>query len=369
MDSITLYDSLSAQATQGGWINGFSLRDHATDPWGIGVFDPGVVLFEKPVDRMADVEAAREVIFSLGRSMFIEDGSWERLDDEMTRLYNDPKVIGFLDSQQGNLFILTPHVQFHDLGIVAAKSLEVRQRLSPDHPLYNDGDLAHRQHIIANRVLTMLEHPLFTEVLGLPVLEGLMLAIADVVTTVSANGSGRLLRKLMGRDEISALNAHTRSQVSRRSTHGGNIFFIAPSGSQARLVEVDAYSKALVIEEVSKGTCDLIVELNGGAPETRRNMVAGLFIDCPSLAPSGELVPQEAGVALCEEVWVPTRSSQMGLMVRAMLRSGVAHGRHGGHEFRYGSPDADPRLSRAQQGELEGMRLEQIMPSIHGHQD
>ena len=257
MDAVTLYDSLSAQASQGGWINGFSLREITTDPWGIGVFDPEVVLFEKPPDRRADVEAAREVIFSLGRSMFIENQSWERLGVEMARLYNDPKVIEFLDIQQGNLFVLTPHVQFHDLGIVAAKSLEVRQHLRPDHPLYNDGDPAHRQHIIANRVLTMLEHPLFTEVLGLPVLEGLMLAIADVVTTVSANGSARLLRKLMGRDEISALNAHTRSQVSRRSTHGGNIFFIAPSGSQARLVEVDAYSKALVIEEVSKGTSEL----------------------------------------------------------------------------------------------------------------
>ncbi len=366
MDATKLYDSLSAQASEGGWINGFSLRSFATDPWGLGVFDPEVVLFEKPKDRFADVDAAREVIFTLGRSMFIENRSWERLGVEIARLYNDPKVIEFLTMQQGNLFVLTPHVQFHDLGIVAAKSLEVRQSLRPDHPLYNDGDPAHRQHIIANRVLTMLEHPLFTEVLGLPVLEGLMLAIADVVTTVSANGSARLLRKLMGRDEVSALNAHTRSQVSRRSTHGGNIFFIAPSGSQARLVEVDAYSKALVIEEVSKGTCDLIVELNGGAPETRRNMVAGLFIDCPSLTPSGQLEPQEAGVALCEEVWVPTRSSQMGLMVRAMLRSGVSHGRHGGQEFRYASPDADPRLSRSQQVELEGMRLEQVLPAVPG---
>ncbi|MEI8051699.1 MAG: hypothetical protein WCI12_09715 [Actinomycetes bacterium] len=367
MDAMTLYESLSTQASQGGWINGFSLRDITTDPWGIGVFDPEVVLFEKPQERMADVDAAREVIFSLGRSMFIKDQSWDRLGREMTRLYNDPKVIEFLDSQQGNLFILTPHVQFHDLGIVAAKSLEVRQHLSTDHPLYNDGDPAHRQHIIANRVLTMLEHPLFTDVLGLPVLEGLMLAIADVVTTVSSNGSARLLRKLMGRDEVSALNAHTRSQVSRRSTHGRNIFFIAPSGSQARLVEVDAYSKALVIEEVSTGTSDLIAELNSGAPETRRNMVAGLFIDCPSLTPSGQLEPQDAGVALCEEVWVPTRSSQMGLMVRAMLRSGVAHGRLGGQEFRYASPDADPRLSRSQQVELEGMRLEEVLPSIPGH--
>jgi len=367
MNAATLYDSLTAQATQGGWINGFTLRDITTDPWGIGVFDPEVVLFAKPPERLVEVEAAREVIFSLGRSMFIQDASWERLGAEMTRLYNDPKVVEFLESQQGNLFVLTPHVQFHDLGIVAAKSLEVRQHLDRDHPLYNDGDPAHRQHIIANRVLTVLEHPLFTEVLGLPVLEGLMLAIADVVTTVSANGSARLLRKLMGRDEVSALNAHTRSHVSRRSTHGGNIFFIAPSGSQARLVEVDAYSKALVIEEVSQGTSDLIVELNGGPPETRRNMVAGLFIDCPSLDPSGQLVPVEAGVALCEEVWVPTRSAQMGLMVRAMLRSGVAHGRVGGQEFRYASPDADPRLSRSQQAELEGMRLEEVLPSSSDH--
>ena len=76
---------------------------------------------------------------------------------------------------------------------------------------------------------------------------------------------------------------------------------------------------------------------------------------------------QAAGVALCEEVWVPTRSSQMGLMVRAMLRSGVSHGRHGGQEFRYASPDADPRLSRSQQVELEGMRLEQVLPAAPGH--
>jgi len=361
MDHTQLYESLQAQATQGGWIKGFELRGPDVDPWELGIFDPGVVLFEKPADRLDEVEALREIIFTLGRSLFIEEQSWARLGEEMYRLYTDDKVVEFLDSQQGNLFVLTPHVQFHDLGIVAAKSLEVRSMLPVDHPLYNDGDPAHRQHIIANRVLTMLEHPLFTEVTGLPVLEGLMLAIADVVTTVSANGSAKLLRRLMGRDEVSALNANTRAQVSRRATHGGNIFFIAPSGSQARLVEVDAFSKALVIEEVSAGTCELIVELNGGAPETRRNMVAGLFIDCPSLSDAGALIPQRAGVALCNEVWVPTRASQMGLMVRAMLRSGVGHGREGGTEFRYASPDADPRLSRAQQVELEGMTLAEVL--------
>ena len=361
MDHTQLYDSLQAQATQGGWVNGFSLRDLDVDPWGLGIFDPRVVLFEKPADRRDEIERLREIIFTLGRSLFIEEASWQRLGDEMTRLYTDDKVVEFLETQQGNLFVLTPHVQFHDLGIVAAKSLEVRSQLPKDHPLYNDGDPAHRQHIIANRVLTMLEHPLFTEVTGLPVLEGMMLAISDVVTTVSANGSARLLRRLMGRDEVSALNATTRAQVSRRATHGSNIFFIAPSGSQARVVEVDAFSEALVIEEVSAGTCEHIVELNGGAPETRRNMVAGLFIDCPSLTPSGELMPQRAGVALCNEVWVPTRASQMGLMVRAMLRSGVGHGREGGREFRYASADADPRLSRAQQVELEGMSLAEVL--------
>ena len=360
MDSSQLNESLMAQATHGGWIKGFELRPHDVDPWGLGIFDPNVVLFEKPTERRDEVEQLREVIFTLGRSLFIEQSSWERLGDEMLRLYTDDKVVDFLDSQQGNLFILTPHVQFHDLGIVAAKSLEVRSKLPADHPLYNDGDPAHRQHIIANRVLTMLEHPLFTEVTGLPVLEGLMLAIADVVTTVSANGSAKLLRRLMGRDEVGELNARTKTLMSRRATHGTNIFFIAPSGSQARLVEVDAFSKALVIEEVSAGTCELIVELNGGAPETRRNMVAGLFIDCPSLTESGALVPQRAGVALCNEVWVPTRASQMGLMVRAMLRSGVGRGREGGTEFRYASPDADPRLSRSQQVELEGMSLGEV---------
>jgi hypothetical protein len=360
MDSAQLYESLAAQASDGGWIKGFDLRPIDRDPWNLGVFDPSVVLFEKPKSEFATIESLREVIFTMGRSLFIDEPSWQHLDDEMTRLYTDPKVVAFLEEQRGNLFVLTPHVQFHDLGIVAAKSLEVRSRLSPDHPLYNDGDPAHRQHIIANRVLTMLEHPLFTEVTGLPVLEGLMLAISDVITTVSANGSAKLLRRLMGRDEVSALNSQTRHLLSRRATHGGNIFFIAPSGSQAKLVDVDAFSKALVIEEVSAGTCDLMVELNTGAPETRRNMVAGLFIDCPSLGPDGQLRPQEAGVALCNEVWIPTKASQMGLMVRAMLRSGVGHGRRGGHEFRYASSGADPRLSRLQQAELDGMALAEV---------
>ena len=76
MDSSQLYESLMAQATHGGWIKGFELRPKDVDPWGLGIFDPNVVLFEKPPERREEVEQLREVIFTLGRSLFIEQSSW-----------------------------------------------------------------------------------------------------------------------------------------------------------------------------------------------------------------------------------------------------------------------------------------------------
>jgi hypothetical protein len=141
------------------------------------------------------------------------------------------------------------------------------------------------------------------------------------------------------------------------TTRGSQIIIMAPSGTQASRQKVDPFSEALVVPEASSGTKELIVELNKGEAITRRNAVAGLFIDCPSITPSGQIEAVHAGIGLCPDVWVPTEASQLELILKATIRTGVGHGRRGGLEFRYGSVDADPHLRRAQVATLEKIKL------------
>lgn len=197
---------------------------------------------------------------------------------------------------------------------------------------------------------------------GLPVFEGLMLPIAEVVTTISSTGSGRLARLRLGAGLVSQLNALTRDHLAQTLTRGGQIVMLAPSGSQARPQPVDRYSEALVVGEASPGTAELVVGLNQGEPVTRRNAVAGVFLDCPSIGPDGQVSAQDAGVGLCPEVWVPTRPGELAAIMRATLRSGVGRGRHHGPEFRYGSAGRDPSLRKHELTTLDRIRLTTLAP-------
>jgi hypothetical protein len=355
-----VYDSLVHQAHSGDWTNGFLLRERSDDPWDFGIFESDRVHFEKGPEHHDKVTELRDLIFEVVRPFFIVEESWDELEEALTRLYTNPELCSFVEERRGNVFIITPHVQFHDLGIVAAASLSVRAKLDKDNPFAAPDDPGRDQTIVANRVLTLLDQEDFRLLTGLPILEGLMLPIADVVTTISANGSGRLARRMLGRDLTSTMNGLTRERLVQLTTRGSQIVILAPSGTQASRQQVDPYSDALVIGEASHGTKELMIELNQGEPITHRNAVAGLFIDCPSISPTGQIEPVNAGIGLCHDVWVPTEASQLELIMKATIRTGIGHGRRGGPEFRYGSADADPHLRKGQAAQLEKVKLAEI---------
>ena len=360
LSSAELHESLVHQATEGEWTTGFSLRAAGDDPWGLELFDPDTVVFAKSPERNGTVIELRDAILELVRPFFITEDSWELLGDALRRLYTNDELCSFIEERRGNLFLVTPHVQFHDLGILAAKSMQVRAELEKDNPFAAPDDPARDQSIVANRVLSLLDHEGFRMLTGLPILEGLMLPIANVVTTISANGSGRLARRMMGRDLVSQLNGITRDHLVQMTTRGSQIIMLAPSGSQAKLERVDRYSEALVIGAASAGTAELIIEMNRGEPITRRNVVAGIFLDCPSIRPDGQIEAQDAGVALCPDVWVPTDASQLESIMKATIRTGVGRGRRGGSEFRYGDASTDAMLKRSQLAALDRVRLTEV---------
>ena len=355
-----VYESLTHQAVEGDWTHGFSLRPQSDDPWGLDVFSPDRVAFHSPEDRRSRVTELRQTILELVRPFFITEASWDRLGVVLHALYTNPVLCEFVAERRGNLFLVTPHVQFHDLGILAAKSMDVRAGLDKDNPFAAPDNPAHNQSIVANRVLSMLDHEAFHELTGLPIMEGLMLPLADVVTTISAHGSGRLARMKLGSSLVSTLNDATRAHLVQMTTRGSQIIMLAPSGSQAKLERVDRYSEALVIGQASSGTADLIVELNQGEPITRRNVVAGIFLDCPSIGPDGQISAQEAGVGLCPDIWVPTRAGELAGIMKATIRTGVGRGRHLGNEFRYGKASQDAILRRSELAALDRVRLAEI---------
>ena len=355
-----VYDSLIHQAESGDWTNGFDLRKRTDDPWDMGLFSSERVAFEKAPEQHDKVIELRQLIFDVVRHFFISEAAYEELERVLTALYTNSELCAFMEERRGNLFLITPHVQFHDLGIVAAGSLAVRSKLDKDNPFSSPDDPGRDQSIVANRVLTLLSQPDFQLLTGLPILEGLMLPLADVITTISANGSGRLARRMLGRDLTSTMNGLTRERIVQMTTRGSQIVILAPSGTQASRESVDRYSKALVIAEASHGTKQLMIELNQGEPITHRNAVAGLFIDCPSIAPGGIITPVDAGISMAPEVWVPTEASELELIMKAMIRSGVGHGRKDGPEFRYVSADADPHLRKHQSAQLEKIKLAEL---------
>lgn len=339
-----VYDALMQQYSSGSWSNGFDPRSIDEDPLGLGIFDPSEVYFQKPEDSdNYDVDELRQFIGDSARLFFIDDESWEAVGDELSRIFEDSSLVEFVRSQNGNLFIFTPHLQFHDLGILAAKSLEVRQELPKDNPFHNDQDPAAGQIIVANRVLAMLKHPDFEALTRYPILEGLMLPIADVLTTISSSGSGHRVRGWLGRHKVQHLNDQTNSQLLQLTTQGGKIIFVVPSGNQADKEQVDGFSEAYVVGEARHGLADIIVKPNEGSESTHKNAIAGLFIDCQSIRTNGSIAPPEHfSVKASPELWVPTSRDELHLTVRAMLRLGVGINPA---EFRYGLADRDSRIT------------------------
>lgn len=355
-----VYDALEIQAHQGTWLDAFSVRARDDDPWDLGIFDPARVVFTKPVDRADTITSLRATLLDLLIQLFIAEDAWARLGEQMTALYTDPTLCDFVERRRGNLFLITPHVQFHDLGFVALKSLQIRAELPKDNPFAAPDDPARDQCIVLNRVLTMLDHEAFKLVTGVPLLEGLLLPMCDVVTTISGNGTGRLARRAMGKQMVADMNQKTKDHLVEVTTKGGQIVILAPSGAQASLRDVDRFSKALVVGAASPGTEAIIVEQNHGPALTRRNAVAGIFLDAPSITPRGEIVPIDAGVRVCPEVYVPTEASDVEAIMRATIRSGVGAGRKRGFEFRYGSATDTADLKRSQLSRLEEITLTRL---------
>jgi hypothetical protein len=355
-----VYNSLKLQAESGSWLNGFRLRDRDSDPWNLGIFDPTVVAFSKPEARSDDISRLRSLLLDVLIAMFISPEAWDKLGQQLHALYTDEALCSFMQRRSGNLFLITPHVQFHDLGIVALKSLEVRSKLPSSNPFACEDDPGARQSIVANRVLTMLDHEMFQLVTGVPIVEGLMLPMCDVVTTISGNGSGRQARTALGRDMVTQMNDLTRAHLIERTTKGNQIIILAPSGAQASLEPVDRYSKALVVGAASPGTEAIIVEHNRGESITHRNAVAGVFLDCPSISDEGEISVIDAGIALCPQVFVPEAPDHIEAIMRATIRCGVGQGRKQGHEFRYGTASGSTDLHRRQIQTLEQITLTEI---------
>lgn len=355
-----VYSSLKLQAEGGSWLNGFELRPRHSDPWGLDLFDPTVVAFQKPVTKFEEITRIRSVLLDMLIGLFITPEAWDKLGQHLHALYSDEALCSFMERRSGNLFLVTPHVQFHDLGIVALKSLEVRAKLPATNPFASPLDPGARQSIVANRVLSMLNHEAFQLVTGVPILEGLMLPMCDVVTTISGNGSGRSARRALGRDMVSQMNDSTRAHLIETTTRGGQIIILAPSGAQASLERVDRYSKALVVGAASPGTKAIIVEHNQGEAITRRNAVAGIFLDCPSIGEDGAITAIDAGVALCPQVFVPETPEHIEAIMRATIRCGVGQGRKQGHEFRYETVSGSTDLHRRQAQTLEQITLTEL---------
>ena len=355
-----VYGSLKMQAESGSWLNGFSIRPRHSDPWNLGIFDPTVVAFQKPAAKLEEITRLRSVLLDVLISLFISPEAWDKLGQHLHALYTYEALCSFMERRSGNLFLITPHVQFHDLGIVALKSLEVRSKLPASNPFASPGDPGARQSIVANRVLSMLDHEAFQMVTGVPIVEGLMLPMCDVVTTISGNGSGRHARRALGRDMVSHMNDLTRAHLIETTTRGGQIIILAPSGAQASLERVDRYSKALVVGAASPGTEAIIVEHNQGESITHRNAVAGIFLDCPSISDAGDITAIDAGVALCPQVFVPEAREHVEAIMRATIRCGVGQGRKQGHEFRYATVTGSTDLHHRQAQTLEQITLTEL---------
>ena len=355
-----VYASLKLQAESGSWLNGFQLRPRHSDPWNLGIFDPAVVAFQKPASKLEEITRLRSILLDMLISLFISPEAWDKLGQQLHALYTDEALCSFMERRSGNLFLVTPHVQFHDLGIVALKSLEVRAKLPKGNPFASPDDPSARQSIVANRVLSMLDHDMFQMVTGVPIVEGLMLPMCDVVTTISGNGSGRHARRELGRDMVKHMNDRTRSHLIETTTRGNQIIILAPSGAQASLERVDRYSKALVVGAASPGTEAIIVEHNQGESITHRNAVAGIFLDCPSISDAGEITAIDAGVAVCPQVFIPQAPEHIEAIMRATIRCGVSQGRKQGHEFRYGTAAGSTDLHRRQIQTLEQITLTEL---------
>ncbi len=312
-----LYDSLINQASQGSWSNGFQMRSFGEDPWDIGIMDPEIVHFDAPLDQKDRLPELQDTLYDVVRPFLIQDEPWERLKGVFELVFTNTDVKNFASERQANIIAITPHTMFADLGITAGAAREVMKDLDPDHPFGSHNDPREKQTIVAGRILTMLKHSDFDMLTGgLPILEGLMLPLASVTTTHSANGSSLHTRLHLGDSQIREMNERTKESMEKNMTHGNYIFHEALHGSQVKWVE--GYTTKRVMENVSKGTRDMILSQNLGHAATYKNLIVGIAFDCPSFNKDGGYSPQDAGVGVVPEIFAPTKRDDFDLIMRAL---------------------------------------------------
>ncbi|MCA9333200.1 hypothetical protein KDA00_05010 [Candidatus Saccharibacteria bacterium] len=320
-----LYDSLVSQSQQGSWSKGFDLREFEEDPWSLGIFDPENVHFEAPADQKDRIPELQDTLYGIVRPFLIQDKPWEELVGVFNQVLTNTDVEKFAEERQANIIAVTPHTMFADLGITAGAAREVMTQLDPDHPFGTNGDPREKQTIVAGRILSMLKHgDLSTLTGGLPLLEGMMLPLAGVTTTHSANGSSLYSKVHLGQSQVRKMNDITRSSMETHMTHGNFIFHEALHGSQVKW-EDGGYARRRVMEKVSDGTRDMILTQNLGHAATHKNIVVCITLDCPSFDRNGGYSPQDAGVGVVPEVFVPTEPHDFDLIMRAMAEYATLH--------------------------------------------
>lgn len=320
LDEATLYNVIARQAEgtddEASWLKGFELRDINTDPWRLRPFDPNRVYYEKPAELAAQVDDLRETIFEVVRPFFIENPAWNGLKNNFRSIYNDQGLMEFRESRNANLIVGLEHSQFFDPAEAAAASLDVRRELDPDNPFYDAKDPAANQIIIANRAIAVLDHAVFKELTGgLPIMEGVMLPLADVLTTISANGSGRLARTLLG-PHLKPLTGRTEATATTKMTQGGKIIFVALSGNPAHPIQLSDESTVRQVDWPSKQSVNLVTRHNQGPAAMHKNALVGLSIDSPPIDLGR--TPQ-TGVVATPEIFVPHTHKQVQWFMRYLV--------------------------------------------------
>jgi hypothetical protein len=353
----TLYDVLATQLEgsdqEASWLVGMNLRGARMegdqlwvpeDPWSLDVYNPQQVYFRKPPQHQDQIDRLRPLVLEQARPFFVEDVAWDGIKKVISDIYTNQQVMQFMDDRQGNLVVTTQHFGFHDVEVLAAASFEVRRELPADNPFFDERDPASGQVVVANRMITSLEHPGFKLLTnGLPLLEGMMLPFSDVLTTISANGSGKLVR-LKYHEAVQELTAMAGEIQSQQMLHGGYIYFEALTGNPPKQHQVEltngrkVQEPFLVLDRPSKGTVQAITEYNQGAKHAHKTLVAAIFLDGLPISQIVSRPPQTAVVAP-KDIYVPTNQSDIDLILREMLRSGIGHGKPGGLEFRYGKAE------------------------------
>lgn len=321
-----LYKVLTKQAAGGegeeAWLDMFELRPEGYDPLHQDLLNPQKVFFQKTAET--NVEDLRDTIFNFARPIFIEDEPWDNLIGTFYDIYTNPSVQEFTEQRAANIFFGLLHSQVFDIVVAAAASLRARRQLPEDNIFAYPADPAHNQIVIANRVLTVVEHRLFKELTGgLPVLEGLMEPLADVMTTVAVSGSGLITRAALG-ERLKPTSRRTVAETSTMLTKGNKIIFFAPSGNPSHVVQDKEGKTVRIIDNVEKGTVRMITSHNQGPASQHKNLYVGMSLDC---SPLDLTTPPRTGLATTPELYIPRNHRHLEWLMQHTVELGNLHKR------------------------------------------